>query len=123
MGMAMMYARATVCFVANRSDYDRYVGYMGYIPLELGQLSPLATLILVDNQSAMALAKNATFHDRTKHIAVRYHFIREKIDDGEVRVEYVPTGDQVADVLTKALAREKHERFATGMGLVTSAAR
>jgi len=65
----------------------------------------------------MALAKNAAFHERTKHIGVRYHFIREKIEDGEIRVEYIPTADQVADVLTKALAREKHERFVRGMGL------
>ncbi len=74
-------------------------------------------MLLVDNQSAMALAKNSTFHDRTKHIAVRHHFVRDEIEQGQIRVEYVPTGDQVADVLTKALAREKHERFCAGMGL------
>lgn len=74
-------------------------------------------LLLVDNQSAMALAKNSTFHDRTKHIAVRHHFIRDEIERGTLDVEYVPTDDQVADVLTKALAREKHVRFTTALGL------
>ncbi|CDO75139.1 hypothetical protein BN946_scf184772.g6 [Trametes cinnabarina] len=74
------------------------------------------TLILVDNQSAMSLAKNSTFHDRTKHIAIRHHFIRDEIEKQAIHVEYIPTGDQVADILTKALARELHERFARGMG-------
>ena len=81
------------------------------------------TEILLDNQSAIALAKNPVFHGWMRHVEVQHHFIREKLDSDEVRVEYVPTGDQVADVLTKALAREKHERFATGMGLITSANR
>ena len=75
------------------------------------------TLLLADNQSAMALAKNSTFHDRTKHIAVRHHFIRDEIEEQRIRVEYIPTGDQVADVLTKALPREKHEKFSAGLGL------
>lgn len=75
------------------------------------------TLHLVDNQSAMALAKNTEFHDWTKHITVRHHFIRDKIEEGRIRVAYVPTGDQVANVLTKALAREKHDRFCAGLGL------
>ncbi|CDO76033.1 hypothetical protein BN946_scf184818.g1 [Trametes cinnabarina] len=74
-------------------------------------------LILVDNQSAMALAKNSSFHDRTKHIAVRHHFIRDELERGTLTVEYVPTGDQVADVLTKSLAREKHTYFTNLLGL------
>lgn len=71
----------------------------------------------IDNQSAMALARNDAFHNRTKHIAVRHHFIREKVEDGEIDVEYVPTDRQVADVLTKPLGRVKHVRFVEGMGL------
>ena len=74
-------------------------------------------LILVDNQSAMSLAKNSAFHDRTKHIAVRHHFIRDEIERGTVQVEYVPTGDQLADVLTKGLSREKHTYFTRLLGL------
>ena len=74
--------------------------------------------LLIDNQSAMSLAKNATFHDRTKHIAIRHHYIREKVDEGEIILEYLPTAEQVADVLTKPLSREKHIRFIEGMGLI-----
>lgn len=72
----------------------------------------------IDNQSAILLAKNAMFHERTKHIAIRYHFIREKLEEGEICVEYVPTNEQVADVLTKPLTREKHGRFLRGMGVM-----
>ena len=75
---------------------------------ELDTVSSRPTMLLIDNQSAMALAKNAMFHDRTKHIAIRHHFIREKLDSGEIAVDYVPTSDQTADVLTKGLTREKH---------------
>ena len=77
------------------------------------------TLLLIDNQSAMALAKNATFHDRTKHIVVRHHFIHNEIEEGHLCAEYVSTDDQVANVLTKALARKKFHNFCTvGLGLV-----
>ena len=86
------------------------------------ELSPSSfqepTTLLIDNQSAMALAKNAVFHDHTKHIAIRHHFIREKIDDEEITLQYIPTNEQVADVLTKPLMREKHNRFIEGMGVV-----
>lgn len=60
---------------------------------------------------------NPTFHARTKHIRVRQHFIRECVEAGDVELEYVPTGDQVADILTKGLPIVKHERFVRGLGL------
>ena len=89
---------------------------------ELKQLeAPYSGPLLIDNQSAIALIKNAEFHERTKHIAVRYHFIRERYESGEIAIEYCPTGDQVADVLTKGLSREKVERFSEKMGLTTHA--
>ena len=85
--------------------------------IEIGRLAANYTVpLLIDNQSAIALIKNPEHHERTKHIAVRYHFTRDAYDEGTFLPEYVPTGDQVADVLTKALAREKHHRFLLGMG-------
>ena len=84
---------------------------------EIGQLKAGPTTLLIDNQSAIARAKNPVCHSRTKHVAVQHHFIREKVESGEVKAEYIPTGDQVADVLTKALAREKHEKFTKGLRL------
>ncbi|THH12524.1 hypothetical protein EW146_g7607 [Bondarzewia mesenterica] len=84
---------------------------------ELGLPCDKATPLLTDNQSAMAIAQNSVYHALTKHIGARHHFLREKVASGELRLEYVPTGEQVADVLTKGLPREKHERFSKGMGL------
>ena len=70
-----------------------------------------------DNQGAIALAKDNKFHSRTKHIDLRYHFIREAVQDKKISVSYVPTDENVSDVLTKALARPKFQRFVKMLGL------
>ena len=75
------------------------------------------TTLLVDNQGAIVLASNPTFHTCTKHIGVRHHFIRERVEGRDISLEYVPTNDQVVDVLTKALPYDKHSVFAANMGL------
>ena len=85
---------------------------------ECGQLSSGPTTLFIDNQSAMALAKNAAFHNCSKHIAICHHFICEKLEDGDIDIHYIPTGDQTADILTKALSREKYEKFVRGFGIV-----
>src|SRR5260221_8771060 len=77
------------------------------------------TTILGDNQGALALVVNPTFHARTKHIRVRQHFIRECVNEGSVELEYIPTADQVADILMKGLQAIKHEKFVELMGLVS----
>ena len=75
------------------------------------------TTLHIDNQSAIAIARNPEFHDRTKHIEIRHHFLRQKVEGEEIHLSYIPTEDQTADVLTKGLVREKHERFSIAMGL------
>jgi hypothetical protein len=57
----------------------------------------------MDNESAIALAKNLVHHDRSKHIDTKYHYIRSCVDDGKADVEHIGTNDQLADLLTKAL--------------------
>ena len=66
-----------------------------------------AITISSDNQGAIALLKDNKFHARTKHIDVRYHFIREAVEDGKVSVVYVPTDENPADIFTKPLAKAK----------------
>jgi hypothetical protein len=61
----------------------------------------------VDNQSILALAKNPVFHERSKHIRVRYHFIRACLAEGSIKVRYINTKDQLAYLLTKPLGRIK----------------
>jgi hypothetical protein len=84
---------------------------------ELGVNTHHSTVLHMDNQSAIAIARNPEFHDRTKHIEIRHHFLRTKVEAGEIDLQFVPSKDQVADVLTKGLVREKHECFSKGMGL------
>ena len=80
--------------------------------------SRLETVIIYgDNQGAIALAKDPRSHGRTKHIDIGSHFCREKVGDGTVAFEYTPTNKQVADGLTKALARDKFEVFREAIGL------
>ncbi|GJY47612.1 retrovirus-related pol polyprotein from transposon TNT 1-94 [Tanacetum coccineum] len=69
-----------------------------------------ATEIYVDNKSAIDLAKNPVYHDRSKHINTRYHFIRECIARKDVRVIHTSSEDQVADIFTKPLNEREFSR-------------
>lgn len=76
-----------------------------------------ATTIYVDNQSAIRLVKNPEFHKRTKHIDVRYHFVREKVHSGELSVEYLQTKEQKADIFTKALPKNRFCKLREDIGV------
>ena len=65
-----------------------------------------ATVLLCDNQSCMAIAKNPVFHARTKHIEIQYHYVHELIKDGVVELVYCPTQENGADIFTKALGKD-----------------
>ncbi|KAL4555508.1 hypothetical protein LXL04_038129 [Taraxacum kok-saghyz] len=67
-------------------------------------------VVLCDNESVIHLAKNSMYHKRTKHIDVRYHWIRDCLEDKMFELEKVHTNDNGSDMLTKALARENHYR-------------
>jgi hypothetical protein len=64
--------------------------------------------IMCDNKSTICLSKNPEFHSRSKHIDIKYHFIKEKINDKTINIEFVSTDDMIADILTKAVSRIKH---------------
>jgi len=64
-----------------------------------------------DNQGAIRLSKDATFHGRTKHIDVHFHFIHQTVSSGNVELIYIPTENMTADIFTKALAHVKFEKF------------
>ena len=67
--------------------------------------------IHVDNQGTINLAKNPVNHQRSKHIDIKYHFIRSEIQAGTVKLEYVPTEENVADIFTKPATKVKLEKF------------
>ena len=57
------------------------------------------------------MTENLVFHDKLKHIEIKYHFIWDMVQKGDVKIKYVPTAEQVADVLTKPLSRVNFEYF------------
>lgn len=73
--------------------------------------------LYLDNQSAIRLIKNPEMHTRAKHISVRYHFIRELYEKGDINVTYVNTNDQEADIFTKALHRDKFQKLRHFLGV------
>ncbi|PKU80616.1 Retrovirus-related Pol polyprotein from transposon TNT 1-94 [Dendrobium catenatum] len=85
---------------------------------EIGYSQGEATKIYVDNMSAIALSKNLVCHKRSKHIDVRFHYIRDQIKGKEVQVEYVKSQDQIADIFTKPLAAEQFIKLKILLGVV-----
>eukprot|EP00253_Pinus_taeda_P004436 PITA_04436 len=77
-----------------------------------------ATRIMCDNQSCIKLSENPVFHDRSKHIDVWCHFVKDCVQRGVVQLSYTPTREQVADILTKALGKTKFDYFREKMGMV-----
>lgn len=99
------------------SETSREALYLRNLMLEL-DLTDLSTIDLgTDNRGAKYIAENATCHSRTKHIATRYHFIRQLVKNNELKLRYIPTEIMPADILTKPLPGPAHHRHVEAMGL------
>lgn len=113
----------TVALSSTEAEYmslcaaGREAVWLRKLLMELGYDQVGPTTIFADNQGSLALAKNPVYHSRTKHIDVQHHFIRELIQKKVIVLQYVPTADNVADVLTKPLPASKHLQFMKSMGL------
>ena len=86
---------------------------------DLGFSQQTSSLVLCDNQSCLAIARTLVFHARTKHIEVQYHFVREKVLDGTIALEYCSTEDNLADLFTKALSHSVVISHSRSLGLVS----
>jgi len=71
-----------------------------------------------DSQSAIYLTKDQMFHERTKHIDIKYHFVRDVIEEGELKVCKISTHDNPADMLTKSVPVAKFELCSSLVGLI-----
>ena len=68
-------------------------------------------VIHCDNQSCIKISENPVFHDRSKHMEMRYHYLRDMVQRRAISLRYIPTDEQTADVLTKPLSKTKFEYF------------
>jgi transposase InsO family protein len=84
---------------------------------ELFSIPPSPTTLFCDNQAAIKLAIDDNYHARTKHIDIRFHFIRQTITDGALTLIYCPTDDMTADILTKSLPKWKVSTHVCTLGL------
>ena len=66
----------------------------------------------------MNFSENTLFHDKSKHIEIKYHYIKDMVHRGAVKLQYAAMDDQIADVLTKRLARVKFEYFKEKLGVL-----
>src|SRR5271168_3048453 len=76
--------------------------------------------ILCDNTSAINISKNPVMHSKTKHIPTKYHFLREQVLEQKVKLEYVPSKEQVVDIFTKPLPKETFEYLRQKLGVVVA---
>ena len=73
--------------------------------------------VMVDNQGTIDFAKNTQFSQRTKHIDIKYHFIRDHIENRTIKLEYIPTRENIADIFTKPLNKSQFLNLREKMGI------
>lgn len=102
------------------SDACRQIAWLRNFGIELGDDMEAPTLLCVDNHGAIFLSVNPAHDRRTKHVDIRYHYIREFIEQGRAEVYYVESAENVADILTKNVPLQLVTRFSGRMGLVSA---
>lgn len=76
------------------------------------------TVLHMDNQAAIRVARNPEHHSRMKHIDIRHHWLRSKMNDGTFAAEYISTQEMAADIFTKPLAKQVHQEGVRLLGMM-----
>jgi hypothetical protein len=76
--------------------------------------------LLCDNESAIRMANNPVEHNRTKHIAIRYHFLRDHQQKGDIKIAYINTKEQLADIFTKPLVEQTFNKLMHELNILDS---
>lgn len=84
---------------------------------KLGVKEETSTVIMCDNNSTIQLSKNPVFHGKSKHIDVRFHFLRDLVNDGVIELRFCKSQDQIADIMTKPLKLEQFEKLRNMLGV------
>lgn len=84
---------------------------------EMGFKQEGGTILFCDNSSAIKLSKNLVFHGRSKHIYVRFHFLRDLVNEDVIEMEYCSTREQLSDIMTKPVKLEVFEKLRKDMGV------
>lgn len=99
----------------------REVLWLRKLALESGLIkSEVSSKLFVDNQGCIALVQNEVLNERTKHIDVKFNLVKDKVRDGTIILQYLPSALMAADILTKVLNREKHRTNLQLLGMVMS---
>jgi len=91
--------------------------YLRKLLADLGYKADLPTVLYEGNQGAIEISRNPRFHNRTKHIDVTFHFVRERIASNEIRVVYCPSIDMLADIMTKGLTKSRFEKLRKSLNI------
>ena len=86
--------------------------------MEVGIKTPVLTKLWRDNQATLHIASNPVFHERTKHIEIDCHFVREEIQLGLISIGYVKTREQLSNIFTKALRGDRVSYLCNKLGMI-----
>ena len=91
--------------------------WLRFVLDDFGEMQAETTPLFCDNMSAISMAKNPVFHQRTRHINRKYHFIREALQEGVIDVKFCRSEEQLADIFTKALPKDRFKKLRLDLGV------